>query len=710
MASTGHEKRAKNSAQDGIVADARQYLRTLPANEATRAALAEGEAILEIVQSLALSTELQATILVYPLLRDALAGIPNLDGTPIEALQDPADQLVQLGRFALADDWQPGEALASQQSETLRKMLLSVASDPRLILIRIAEQLQKIRRAKSATAEEQHRLAIETREIYAPLANRLGVWQLKWELEDLSFRYLEPSQYRFIAKALKEKRKEREEFIEEICSILRSELESEGIKAEINGRPKHIYSIWRKMRRKDGGIEQIFDVRAVRVFVDDVAKCYAALGVVHKLWAYLPGEFDDYIANPKENDYKSLHTAVIGPNGKTLEVQIRTHDMHHHAELGVAAHWRYKEGSGTGAAFDRKIQFLRQLLDPSNKDSDLLEQIRDDVLDDRVYALSPKGDVVELTANATPLDFAYHVHTQVGHRCRGAKVNGRIVPLTYKIKNGDKIEIITGKHAQPSRDWLNPQLGYLAASRSRTKLRNWFRQQDKEQNQKQGREILDRELSRLNAKDIPLDDIARTMNAGDTESLCVALGTGDITSAAIARAVQIRRPKEPVDAFRKPARTRKTSSGAKQIIVQGVGDLLCNFARCCRPVPPENIAGYITRMRGVSIHREDCGNFLHLNASSPERVIEVSWGTPSDASYPADLTIEAYDRHGLLRDISNVLAEENVAVNALRTKSDKKRMEASMDLSVLVSDLPALSRVISRLEQLPNVMSVRRRV
>jgi len=710
MASSEHEKPAKNLEQGGIVADARQFLRQLPANDATQTARAEGEAILEIVQPLDLSERLQATILLYPLLRDSAAGIHDLHKTRLEGLQDLADKLVQLGRFALSQDWQPGEALASQQSETLRKMLLSVASDPRLVLIRIAEQLQRIRQAKSATSAEQHRLAIETQEIYAPLANRLGVWQLKWELEDLAFRYLEPAQYRFIAKALKEKRKEREDFIKDICATLQAELESEGISAEISGRPKHIYSIWRKMKRKEGGIEQIFDVRAVRVFVNDVAECYAALGVVHKLWAYLPGEFDDYIANPKENDYKSLHTAVIGPNGKTLEVQIRTQDMHRQAELGVAAHWRYKEGSGSTAAFDRKIQFLRQLLDPANRDSDLLDQIRDDVMEDRVYALSPKGDVVELTASATPLDFAYHVHTQVGHRCRGAKVNGRIVPLTYKIKNGDKIEIITGKHAQPSRDWLNPQLGYLAAPRSRTKLRNWFRQQDREQNLKHGRDILDRELNRLNAKDIPLEDIARTMKVSDTEALCIALGAGDVTSAAVARAVQLLRPKEAVTEFRKPAKSRQTSGNADQIKVQGVGDLLCNFARCCRPVPPENIVGYITRMRGVSIHREDCGNFLHLNAINPERVIEVSWGTPTDAAYPADLTIEAYDRHGLLRDISNVLADEKVAVDGLRTKSDKTRMEAIMDLSVSVSDLAALSRVINRLEQLPNVMSVRRRV
>jgi len=709
MTTTEPENARRNSTGTNLVAAAREILQRIPAGAEARTAIAEGEAILEIVQPLELSPRLQATILFYPLLRDELADAPTFVGTAIAELEEAALQLVQLSQFSLSDDWAPGEALATQQSETLRKMLLSVVSDPRLMLIRIAEQLYRMRRVKAASAVEQKRLAVETREIYAPLANRLGVWQLKWELEDLAFRYLELEMYQFIAKSLNEKRGERERFIENICSTLRTELKSEGIEAEVNGRPKHIYSIWRKMQRKEGGIEQIFDVRAVRIFVHDVAQCYAALGVVHRLWAYLPGEFDDYIAHPKKNDYKSLHTAVIGQDGKTLEVQIRTYDMHRHAELGVAAHWRYKEGSGTGAAFDRKINYLRRLLDPSNKESDLLERIREDVLEDRVYAISPKGDVVELTENATPLDFAYHVHTQVGHRCRGAKVNGRIVPLTYRIKNGDKIEIITGKHPQPSRDWLNPQLGYLASSRSRTKLRNWFRLQDKEQNQKQGREVLDRELGRLNSRDIPFDDIARQLNLDDAETLCVALGAGDITAAAIARAVQLLRPKEPVDQFRRSAKTKKTSDTSNQIVVQGVGDLLCSFARCCNPVPPENIVGYITRTRGVSIHREDCGNFLHLNASSPERVIEVSWGKVSDATYPADLLIEAYDRQGLLRDISNVLADEKVAVTALRTKSDKQRMEAIMDLSVSVSGLPALSRVISRLEQLPNVMAVRRK-
>jgi GTP pyrophosphokinase len=395
-----------------------------------------------------------------------------------------------------------------------------------------------MREAREASAAEKQALSTETREIYAALANRLGVWQLKWELEDLAFRYTEPDTYTDIAHALKEKREEREAFIEEVKDILRRELRDAGIDAQVAGRPKHIYSIWRKMQRKDRGLESLFDIRAVRILVNDVKDCYAALGVVHNLWSYLPGEFDDYIANPKENDYRSLHTAVIGPQGKTLEVQIRSFDMHRQAELGVAAHWRYKEGGGTPAAFDQKIRFLRQLLDPTNDSGDLLDQIRDDLFEDRVYAVSPKGDVVELPAGATPLDFAYYVHTQVGHRCRGAKVNGRIVPLTYKVQNGDKIEIITGGQAQPSRDWLSPRLGYLAGSRSRAKVRSWFRQQDRDQHLRQGREILERELARLNVRDVATDTIAAQLKFNNTDTLCVALGAGDVTPAAVATALQ----------------------------------------------------------------------------------------------------------------------------------------------------------------------------
>ncbi|MDJ0711396.1 MAG: bifunctional (p)ppGpp synthetase/guanosine-3',5'-bis(diphosphate) 3'-pyrophosphohydrolase [Woeseiaceae bacterium] len=588
-------------------------------------------------------------------------------------------------------------------------MLLAVVSDVRLVLVRIADQLYRLRRAKSAPDEEREALAIETREIYAPLANRLGVWQLKWELEDLAFRYLEPDTYADIAITLKEKREERVDFIDEFQQTLEKELGGQGITAQISGRPKHIYSIYRKMQRKDRGIEALYDIRAVRLLVDSVTDCYAALGTVHNLWSYIPGEFDDYIANPKDNDYQSLHTAVVGPEGKTVEIQIRTHDMHRHAELGVAAHWRYKEGGGMPAAFDQKIRFLRQLLEPTDDGADLLDQIRDDFFEDHVYAISPKGDVVELPANATPLDFAYHVHTMVGHRCRGAKVNGRIVPLTYHVQNGDQIEIITGSQPQPSRDWLSPKLGYLAGARARAKVRNWFRHQDRDQHMRQGKDILDRELTRLNVKDIANEAIAKQLKFADTDALCVALGAGDLTSAAIATALQHIRGAEIPDRIRR-RRPRRKSSSPDSIAVTGVGDLMCNFARCCRPVPPEPIVGYITQGRGVSIHRQDCGNFLGLNTRYPERIVEISWGESDAGSYPVDLSVHAFDRAGLIRDITAVLADDGANVMNMTSKTDKKSSQVEMGLSIEIRDLPTLSAVISKLEQIPNVVSVRRKV
>ncbi len=675
------------------------------------AACAEGEAIAGLLQPLGLARPLLAAARVYPLVRDGALPAAALDETPLAGLRDTIRELVDLGRFTLPPDWQPGEALAVSQSEALRKMLLAIVSDARLVVIRIAEQLYRLRLAKESPAAEQRALAIEAREIYAALANRLGIWQLKWQLEDLAFRYLEPASYTRIARRLAETREKREASMAEIAGVLSAELAKNGIKAEVSGRPKHIYSIWRKMQRKGLPLEQIFDVRAVRVLVDTVTDCYAALGAVHNRWTYLPGEFDDYIANPKGNEYRSLHTAVIGPRGHAVEVQIRTREMHASAELGVAAHWRYKESGAApraGTAFDDKIQYLRRLLEPSDEDGDLLEQIRGDAFEERVYALSPKGDVVELPAGSTPLDFAYHVHTQIGHRCRGAKVNGRMVPLTYRIANGDRIEIITARDPQPSRDWLSPQNGYLAASRSRAKVRSWFRQQDRDQNRRQGREILEREIARLNARDLPVDAIAAELKAASTDELCVALGAGDVTPAAVARALQqlLHRDTEP-SLPRRKASTRGGKQGTR-FAIRGVDDLLCNLARCCRPVPPEPIAGYITKGRGVGIHRDNCGNFVNLRSKHPERVIEVEWSDSSESTYLAELVVQAFDRHGLLRDISSVLADEKIGVERSQTRTDRRNMEATIELSLSVPGLAALSRVIGRLEQLPNVTSVRR--
>jgi len=702
------ETRGSEAGPPDVVGRARAVLDGLPDEPAIAALRREGEEICAILEPLGLPALLVAAVQLYPLARDN-----RLDAEALGPIGDPdiaglVDGLVQLGRFTLPPDWKPGEALAVQQSEALRKMLLAVVSDARLVIARIGEQLYRLRNAKSEPPDRQRAIAVETQEIYAPLANRLGIWQLKWELEDLAFRFLDPDTYKQIAAALNEKRAEREHFIDEVKAVLHEALQNNGIQAEISGRPKHIYSIWRKMRRKGASLEQIFDVRAVRVLVNDVAECYAALGIVHNIWAYLPGEFDDYIANPKDNDYQSLHTALIGPGGQTIEVQIRTHEMHRHAELGVAAHWRYKEGGGMRASFERKIRLLRQLLEPTEADGDLLDQLRGDVFEDRVYAISPKGDVVEMPAGATPLDFAYHVHTQIGHRCRGAKVNGRIVPLTYKVHNGDKIEIITGKNPQPSRDWLSPQLGYLVASRSRAKVRNWFRQRDRDQNRRQGREMLDRELSRLNVRDIAVEAIAKQLKMHDADALFVALGVGDINPSSVASALQALRKDEFEDVIhtRRQRRKKETESGG--VAISGVGDLLYNFARCCRPVPPEEICGYITLGRGVSIHRTDCGNLLNLKSRNPERVIGVEWGSATDASYPAELLVQAFDRQGLLKDISTVLSDEKVSVDSVQTHTDRQTLVADMRLTIAVPGLPTLSRVIARLEQLPNITSVKR--
>jgi GTP pyrophosphokinase len=703
------ENHDNGAEHEDIVAAARDFVGALPSRQGLGASVQDGDAIAAIVESLGLPRDVVAAVHLYPVVRDGFLDEETLKNSALSSLSEVVWGLVRLGRFSLPPDWQPGEALAVQQSEALRKMLLAVVADVRLVLVRIAEQLYRMRAARDASTAEKQALSTETREIYAALANRLGVWQLKWELEDLAFRYMDPRTYKEIASALKEKRAEREAFIEGVQRILRRELHDAGIEAEVTGRSKHIYSIWRKMQRKDRGLESLFDIRAVRILVKDVKDCYAALGVVHNLWSYLPGEFDDYIANPKENDYRSLHTAVIGPQGKTLEIQIRSFDMHRQAELGVAAHWRYKEGGGTPAAFDQKIRFLRQLLDPGSDSGDLLDQIRDDLFEDRVYAVSPKGDVVELPAGATPLDFAYHVHTQVGHRCRGAKVNGRIVPLTYTVRNGDKIEIITGSQPQPSRDWLSPRLGYLVGSRSRAKVRNWFRQQDRDQHLRQGREILERELARLNVRDVATDTIASQLKFNGTDTLCVALGAGDVTPAAVATALQQMRGIDTARTLKRRRPAQRKTGEAEGVAVSGVGDLMCNFARCCRPVPPEPISGYITQGRGVSIHRQDCGNFLGLNRRHPERIIEVDWGRSESATYPVDLTLRAYDRSGLIRDISTILADEAANVTDLKSKTDKQTLETVMDISVEIRDLPTLSTTIARLEQLPNVITVQRR-
>ncbi|MDQ2695494.1 MAG: GTP diphosphokinase [Pseudomonadota bacterium] len=600
-----------------------------------------------------------------------------------------------------------------RQLEQLRKMLLAMAQDVRVVLIKLADRLQALRRLDGLAEAERRRLARETLDIFAPLANRLGIGQIKWALEDLSLRHLDPATYKELARALDQRRADRERYIGTVIDRLGAELRAAGIRAEVSGRAKHIYSIWRKMQRKKLPFEQIFDVRAVRVLVDSVADCYAALGVVHTLWKHIRQEFDDYIANPKSNGYQSLHTAVIGPEGRTLEVQIRTHAMHRNAELGVAAHWHYKEGAAQGSAIDRQIVWLRQLLDLKDDDGDagdFLDRFRAEALQDRVYVLTPKGTIVDLPQGATPLDFAYHIHTEVGHRCRGAKVNGHIVPLTYELRNADQVEVLTAKTGAPSRDWLNPHLGYLKTPRARAKVRSWFKQEHQDRNVAAGKAALEKEFQRLGVKgQINLDDVARKLNFVRVEDLYAAVGHGDLPTLAVAaRAQDLILPHVRPDALPAPRRAHAEDGGGA-IKIRGVGNLLTQMATCCKPAPYDAIAGFITRGRGVTIHRQDCANLLNLAARHRERLIEVEWGQAERAVFPVDIQIDAYDRTGLLRDITSVLSNERVNVVAVNTLSDPQTGTARMALTLEISDVEQLGRILARIGQIPNVTQARRK-
>ena len=634
---------------------------------------------------------------------------------------DIALALSRLGELGLPRDWSPARGLDARQAETLRKMLLAVVSDPRLVLARLAEQLVRLRHARETSAEEQERRAVEARAIFAPLANRLGVWQIKWELEDLAFRYLEPEEYRRIAAALNERRADRERYIEALCAMLRAELAKAGVTAEVYGRPKHMYSIYRKMVRKHLAFEQLFDVRAVRVVVASIPDCYAALGVVHGLWPYIQGEFDDYIATPKDNFYRSIHTAVMGPQGKSVEVQIRTREMHEHAELGVAAHWSYKEGGPRDTQYQRKIEWVRRLLEPGDADSerDFLESVRTELFEDRVYALTPKGEVIDLPRSATPLDFAYTVHTSLGHRCRGAKVNGRIVPLTYTLGNGEIVEIITGKQDAPSRDWLAPEQGYLVSTRNRSKVRAWFRKQDIGDNRSAGRAIAERELPRVGFKPEQFSALVQELEARDADHLYQLVGEGEITVTQLLQAAARLSGSQPVEARRhvpiaRPghAGTRRTHASTKRgsspVEIEGVGDLPVTLARCCAPLRPQPVAGYVTVGRGVTIHRSDCPSLIRMSATRPDRVLKVKWSNTDEGSPGVELSVSAYDRRGLVRDITDVLAYERLSIEAMTTTTDRGSGTAHILVTVAISDLEQLNRLLKRLGGVPNVIHARR--
>jgi len=696
---------------DQVLATSIEEARAL-SREGHESAVARGMAIAALLEEIRAEPEIRAAAVLYPLVESGAMTAEALEKRFGLTLRRRVEELLRLGSFGLPDNWRTGSPLPPPQAETLRKMLLAIVADVRLVLVRLADQLNRLQRAKDGDPGLRERVAIETREIFAPLANRLGIWHFKWQMEDLAFRYLEPETYRGIALYLKQTREDREARIAEVLRMLQEELRKAGIRGEIEGRPKHIYSIWRKMGRKQVGIEQVFDISAVRVLVDTVPECYAVLGQVHSLWPYIAGEFDDYIANPKGNFYRSLHTAVMGPGNEPLEVQIRTREMHEHAELGVAAHWRYKEGGRGDPAFEQKINWLRQLLAPgedAEADRDLLDQLRTEIFEDRVYAFTPAGDVVDLPAGATPLDFAYQVHTSIGHHCRGARVNGRMVQLTHPLKSGDKVEILTAKNGHPSRDWLLPQAGYLVSPRSRSKVRSWFRQQDQDQNRRSGKQVLEKELARLGL-DVNLDAVARRFGLGGLEQLWLAVGAGDLTLPAVIGACERESPPPPPRVTEEvQVKARRPAYTEAAVSISGVGDLMTNFARCCRPLPPEPIAGYITQGRGVSIHRADCKNLVRLQADHPERLMSVDWGRREHASYPVEIEVQAWDRTGLIRDISALLADEKIDINAMTTRTERVTHVATIDITAGIGSLEDLSRLMHRINRLPNVSSVRRK-
>jgi GTP pyrophosphokinase len=598
----------------------------------------------------------------------------------------------------------------AQQAENLRKMLLAMVEDIRVVLIKLAERTQTMRSLSGADKERQIRIARETRGIFAPLANRLGVWQVKWELEDLSLRYLEPELYKKVAGLLDERRADREQYIADLIGQMKGELERAGIRADVTGRPKHIYSIINKMKRKQVDFGDLYDVRAVRILVDDIKDCYAALGLVHNLWQPIPKEFDDYIAHPKSNDYRSLHTAVIGPKNLALEVQIRTHEMHRHSELGVAAHWRYKEGGKSDAKFDEKIAWLRQILEWKEEvadSGDMLEQFKSELFQDQVYVLTPQGRVIDLPKGATPVDFAYTLHTDLGHRTRGAKVDGSIVPLNYKLQNGQRVEILAAKRGAPSRDWLNPALGYLQSPRARAKVRHWFRYLNFDENISQGRAQLDRELHRLGVVSVNQEKIAQRLNFNKLEDFLAAIGRGDVGDYQIAQAVQDEvKPKTEEARAPVTARPRAGQVPSSGILVEGVGNLLTKMAKCCQPAPPDAIVAYVTRDRGVTIHRRDCAAMLRLSDDRRDRVLNAQWGGVKDAAFSVDIEVEAYDRQGLLRDISDVFAREKINVTRVNTLS--KNYQARMQFSIEIKDLGQLAQLLALIHQVPNVVAARR--
>ncbi len=644
--------------------------------------------------------KLRPTALVRTLPEDVVAMLGDLDrgDRVLERLED-------FGQAAAT----AVPASGVHDAEAVRKLMLALAQDVRTVVVLLAERLDVLRAAAQDAEALRRRLARQTMALHAPLANRIGVWQIKWELEDLSFRYLEPETYKQIARLLDERRTDRERWIANVIAELRGELAGRGIRGEVQGRPKHIYSIWKKMKQKGLGFDQLMDVRAVRVIVDDVDDCYAVLGLVQDKWPPIAGEFDDYIANPKGNYYRSLHTAVLGPEHKPLEVQIRTEQMHRDSELGVAAHWRYKEGNRADRRFDERIVWLRQMLEWGREVNPGSPGGGTGPVDDTIYVFTPQGRVIDLPKGATPVDFAYHVHTDLGHRCRGARVDGAIVPLQSRLESGQRVEITVARQGGPSRDWLNPDLGFLHSPRALAKVRHWFKQQNLEEDLTHGRQLLDKAIQRAGRGQPNLERVAQDLGYPRTEDLLVALARNEVPQRSLEQALDPHAHPEPVaeaDALRQ-VRPPESAKGSGAIQVLGVSNLASTFAKCCRPVPPEPVVGFVTRNHGVTIHREDCPSLLALSADQRARLIPAAWGNTESDQFAVDIAVEAQDRQGLLRDISDALTREKINVTAVNTLS--RGDDAHMQFTIHIGNRGQLSAALKNLVAVAGVRRAYRR-
>jgi len=686
----------------------------------------------EILAELSLDTAALQAAILYRAIREGRISLDKVRrefGNEVAGLIDKVLRMAVISTISNAEGESVFGHVVGQQANKTREMLVSIIDDIRVPLIKIAERTCAIRAVKTASSDKQIRVAREVVDVYAPLAHRLGLGNLKWELEDLAFRYLQPLDYATVASLLAEKRRDRQAYIAETIRQVEAQLNSLNIEGEVSGRPKHIYSIWSKMQRKNLSFTQVYDIRALRVLVPTVADCYAVLGWMHSRWENLPSEYDDYIAAPKENGYRSLHTAVIGPEEKVLEIQIRTFDMHNAAELGVCAHWRYKGGSVKSAdkSYEEKIEWLRHVLDWSKEieRKESTAQAQQSVSEGRVYVFTPAGHVVDLPVGATPLDFAYYVHTDLGHRCRGAKVNGRIVPLSRALRTGDQVSIITARQGEPSRDWLSASMGYLKTSRARSKVQYWFRKQNQEHNQIEGKKLLERELAQLNISGIDLQKAAQRFNKQGISGLYAAIGAGDVGVEQVINSLQSRQGKNrslgaldsisSLKAFDSTAGEDLSTAQrfkSSDVFIHGVGNLLTQMARCCRPLPGDGIGGYITQGRGISIHRQDCGNFLRLQGAEPQRIIKVEWGGQPQKNYRVKIALDTYDRSGLLLDITKTVDRLGLHIASMTSDAKTRRKRAMNSSHILLAlDVPSLdqlSAVLSQLNQIPNVVAARR--